>query len=84
MNFLVFVLLVLVITGVSATAKALLGRRRVHSAAGPNQFDDRDALVIDDVDLKKRIGGMEERIRVLERITTDPATRTARDIENLD
>jgi hypothetical protein len=42
------------------------------------------SLVIDDVDLKKRIGGMEERIRVLERITTDPATRTARDIENLD
>ena len=33
--------------------------------------------------LKGQIGRLEERIAVLERIATDPAERTAREIENL-
>jgi len=33
--------------------------------------------------LKGQIGRLEERIAVLERIVTDPAVRTARDIESL-
>ena len=33
--------------------------------------------------LKGQIGRLEERISVLERIATDPAQRTAREIENL-
>ncbi len=34
-------------------------------------------------DLKDKIGRLEERIAVLERIATDPAERTARQIEEL-
>ena len=34
-------------------------------------------------DLKDKIGRLEERIAVLERIATDPAERTAREIEQL-
>lgn len=33
--------------------------------------------------LKGQVGRLEERIAVLERIATDPAERTAREIENL-
>ena len=33
--------------------------------------------------LKGQVSRLEERIAVLERIATDPATRTAREIENL-
>lgn len=34
-------------------------------------------------ELKGKIGRLEERIAVLERIATDPAERTAREIDNL-
>jgi hypothetical protein len=40
-------------------------------------------LVRHNEELKERLKGAEERIRVLERITTDTALRTAVDIENL-
>jgi hypothetical protein len=33
--------------------------------------------------LKDKVGAMEERLKVLERIATDPAERTAREIETL-
>lgn len=40
-------------------------------------------LTAENRDLKRQIGRMEERLAVLERIATDPAERTAREIENL-
>ena len=42
-----------------------------------------DLLSSENEKLVSRIGRLEERIAVLERIATDPATRTAREIEAL-
>lgn len=42
-----------------------------------------EALSSENGALKSQIGRMEERLKVLERIATDPAGRTAREIEEL-
>ena len=42
-----------------------------------------DAVCAENRELKGQIGSLEERLKVLERIATDPAERTAREIESL-
>lgn len=42
-----------------------------------------ELLSNENADLKNKVSRLEERIAVLERIATDPAERTAREIENL-
>jgi hypothetical protein len=42
-----------------------------------------DAICAENRDLKAQLAQLEERMRVMERIATDPATRTAREIEEL-
>ncbi len=42
-----------------------------------------ELLSDENADLKGKVGRLEERISVLERIATDPAERTAREIEDL-
>lgn len=42
-----------------------------------------EALSSENAGLKGKIGRLEERLAVLERIATDPAERTAREIESL-
>jgi hypothetical protein len=42
-----------------------------------------DAVCAENRDLKAQLSQLEERMRVMERIATDPATRTAREIEDL-
>jgi hypothetical protein len=42
-----------------------------------------DAVCAENRELKGHIGRLEERLGVLERIATDPAERTAREIESL-
>lgn len=42
-----------------------------------------EVLANENAGLKGKIGRLEERLAVLERIATDPAERTAREIENL-
>lgn len=42
-----------------------------------------EALTSENEGLKGQIGRLEERLSVLERIATDPAERTAREIESL-
>lgn len=42
-----------------------------------------ELLSTENAGLKGQVGRLEERIAVLERIATDPAERTAREIENL-
>ena len=42
-----------------------------------------ELLTSENEGLKGQIGRLEERLAVLERIATDPAERTAREIENL-
>ncbi len=41
------------------------------------------ALTNENAALKEQVGKLEQRLRVLERIATDPATRTAAEIEQL-
>ena len=42
-----------------------------------------DAVCAENRELKGQIGRLEERLKVLERSATDPAERTAREIESL-
>ena len=42
-----------------------------------------DAICAENRDLKGQVSRLEERLKVLERIATDPAERTAREIESL-
>lgn len=42
-----------------------------------------EALSSENGALKRKVGRLEERLSVLERIATDPAERTAREIESL-
>jgi hypothetical protein len=83
--FLIFVLIVLLITGAAGLLKALIRGRESSSARRGSALDGmfESELVRHNEELKERLKGAEERIRVLERITTDTALRTAVDIENL-
>ena len=42
-----------------------------------------DAVCAENRELKGQIGRLEDRLKVLERIATDPSERTAREIESL-
>lgn len=49
----------------------------------PRPLREVEQLTTENAGLKSQVGRLEERIAVLERIATDPAERTAREIENL-
>lgn len=51
--------------------------------AGPDASRQIELLSTENAGLKGQVGRLEERIAVLERIVTDPADRTAREIEKL-
>lgn len=63
------------------------GRRRhgAHALAGDTIGADRSVALLEAENerLSGQVGRLEERIAVLERIATDPAVRTAREIEAL-
>jgi hypothetical protein len=42
-----------------------------------------DAICAENTELKQQLAQLQERMAVMERIATDPAERTAREIENL-
>lgn len=54
-----------------------------HKGEGPNAERKIELLTNENERLTGQIGRLEERLAVLERIATDPATRTAREIEEL-
>ena len=54
-----------------------------HRQDGPETARRFEALTSENDGLKSQVHTLEERIAVLERIATDPAERTAREIENL-
>ena len=54
-----------------------------HKGDGPDAARQIELLSTENAGLKGQVGRLEERIAVLERIATDPAERTAREIENL-
>ena len=54
-----------------------------HKGDSPDAARRIELLTNENEDLKGKMGRLEERLAVLERIATDPAERTAREIEQL-
>ena len=59
-----------------------LERLKLRRDEGRAQVGDA-GLIEENRDLKRTVGRLEDRLAVLERIATDPAERTAREIESL-
>ena len=57
--------------------------RQAQNTASPQAGIENEALARENEGLRSTVGRLEERIAVLERIATDPAERTAREIEQL-
>ena len=57
--------------------------RLAHKAGLAGNPRENEKLASEDAALRGTVGRLEERIAVLERIATDPAERTAREIEQL-
>ena len=81
----------LLIVMVVAATVAWLGSRLIrarqpHPANEPERLGAQrqvELLSDENAGLKRQVGRLEERIAVLERIATDPAERTAREIDQL-
>jgi hypothetical protein len=72
------------IVGILATAWVIVTIWRGRPATGAGGGGENNAqLVRENEQLNRTIDKLEERIAVLERIATDPAERTAREIEQL-
>jgi hypothetical protein len=79
------------IFGVMFTAAAIFltqafGRRKARQAVAALELDAKRSIALLDTENARQTGQidrLQERIAVLERITTDPAERTAREIEAL-
>jgi cell division protein FtsB len=56
---------------------------RAGTAHSPQSAREIELLSSENAGLKRKVGRLEERLSVLERIATDPAERTAREIEQL-
>ena len=80
-----FVLLIVAMVMVTAIITTWLQSRAPAKLAAPALEAQRqiELLAGENAGLKGQVGRLEERIAVLERIATDPAERTARDIEML-
>ena len=78
------IVMTLIITLGSIINTAIRHRYKAKAGTG-NLASDRKAelLTAENANLKGQVGRLEERIAVLERIATDPAERTAREIEQL-
>ena len=57
--------------------------RQAHQATPREAAAENEKLARENEGLRHMVGRLEERINVLERIATDPAERTAREIEQL-
>jgi hypothetical protein len=53
------------------------------ASAGAGDPEESARLARENAELRQTIGALEQRLQVLERIATDPAERTAREIEML-
>jgi hypothetical protein len=81
-TFIVVMTLIIVIGSIINSA---IRARYKNSSSGNAVADDRkvELLSAENAHLKGQVGRLEERLAVLERIATDPAERTAREIEQL-
>ena len=81
-TFIVVMTLIFVIGGI--INNAIRARHKSAAASGVVGADRKvELLTAENTHLKGQVGRLEERIAVLERIATDPAERTAREIEQL-
>lgn len=81
----IFILMLLSIASVAVIILAWI-KHRAPGKTGAGALETRrevELLTSENAGLKGQIGRLEERLSVLERIATDPAERTAREIENL-
>ena len=80
-----FIIVMTLIMVIGTTIQTAIKARYKASAAGQSVADDRkvELLTAENAHLKGQVGRLEERLAVLERIATDPAERTAREIEQL-
>lgn len=84
----VFALVLVMVVGVFFLAAVWMRNRGRHHAAAAQKAGvaaERriESLSSENDGLKGQVGRLEERLAVLERIATDPAERTAREIESL-
>ena len=68
-----------IVTALHFRHRAQAGQR----PAGREEVEENVRLTRENEELRHVIGRLEERLQVLERIATDPAERTAREIEQL-
>ena len=80
-NLFIFVCIVLTIVAVSTIILSWI-KHRSPRRAGAEQRE-MELLADENAGLKGQVVRLEERLAVLERIATDPAERTAREIEQL-
>jgi hypothetical protein len=71
------------IVGILATAWVIVTAMRRSPRQQVGGSEDKAELVRENGRLNQQIDRLEARLAVLERIATDPAERTAREIENL-
>lgn len=82
----IFIVMVLAIITLGSVSMTWIKYRSGPPPGGADQLDavrQVELLSAENAGLKGQIGRLEERIAVLERIATDPAERTAREIEQL-
>lgn len=69
--------------GVATIFNSFLSHRREMAKIKSGQNDHQGQLANQNTELRETVSLMQDRIAVLEQIATDPATRTAREIEDL-
>jgi cell division protein FtsB len=88
MNFGILIPIVAILASAAVVIKLIgyLQFRRVSADPSPGEAAgarENDRLARENEALRRTVGRLEERMAVLERIATDPAERTAREIESL-
>ena len=78
-----FVLIIMAMMMVTAIITTSIQARAKAAASGTEERQVTHAMEQENAGLKRQVRHLEQRIAVLERIATDPAERTAREIENL-
>jgi hypothetical protein len=81
----IFFIVITTLFVIGSSVNTWLRHRHKSGVPGDAVASDRrvELLTAENAHLKSQVGRLEERIAVLERIATDPAERTAREIEQL-
>ena len=79
----IFILLIIAMVMVTAIVTTWIQARAPARTGEPAEKREVELLTHENAGLKGQVSRLEERIAVLERIATDPAERTAREIEQL-